>query len=252
MTTFTRLPVTSTNAALSTVPMADIDYFTNYDPTTYEHWLLGGNTDCLTGPSNANVLTPQASVIYAPNSIKLSSPIGSGLLTDLTESAALVRTICCVFKFSATTGNYGVMGSLGVTAENNGGGLFISGTAPSQSLFSTYRGITSSANVGALTAGNWYFVATSMDFSGSSKKIKHLLGGGAGYELATANAYIPPTTGRKTALGNAYGPAPAAIVSPMDFAEFMVFDGRALTLLELQAVYASRKIKLAKRGIVVV
>lgn len=251
-TTFTRLPITASNSQLPVVSRADVDYFTNYDPTTYEHWILGGNSACLTGPVNGNALTPQASVAYATNSIQLSSPIGSGLLTPLEESASLVRTLCCVFKFSVTSGTYGVMGSLGTAADINGGGVFIGGTSPSQLLYSTYRGVTSSVAIGNVTAGNWYFVAVSADFSGATKKLNHLVGGQTGVASTSSSAYIAPTAGRKTALGCAYGPTPAVTVSPMSFAEFMVFDGQALSMAELQAMYASRKAKLAMQGIDVV
>ena len=252
-TTFTRLPVIAINNTLPKILRADTDYLTNFDPSTYEHWLLGESAACLTGPVNGNVLTPQAGVTFSQNFATLSSPIGSGLLTNLSESAALVRTMCCVFRFSTTAaGLYGIMGSLGTFEEYNGGSLFISGTSPNQSVFSTYRGITSSVNLGTITNNMWYFAATSVNFAGTTKQIKHLIGGFPGYEFATAAAYLPPTAGRKTALGCAYGPPPTASVNPMDVAEFMVFDDQALSMADLQAVYASRKAKLAARGIVVV
>ena len=182
----------------------------------------------------------------------LNAVSGNALLSGYSESASTVRTVAVVFRHNTTvSGTQVIFGSLGTAVENNGGALFTSLVGGARKLFSTYRGITSSVDLGiVLVSGNWYFVSTAMDFSGSQKKLSHVIGSFASYQTAVAGTYIPPTAGRKLSVGNAYFEVAAAV--PGDFAECLVFDGQALSVTDLQAVYASRKAKLALRGIAVV
>ena len=252
MNLFTILPIVAPAGSFPTISPSDIEYFVDYEVDSYDHWIFNkGGVANLTGLKQAKVLTAQATPTYSSNYLTISTLSSNALLTDLpNESSTQVDTVCAVVRLATVgAGIQVLLGSLGPTTDTpplNGGGLFVDTGAS----YTTYRGVTSSASAGnSLSAGAWYFVAVSRTFSGSTKYVRTLIGGGSVVEQSSAGPYQPALAGRKIACGNAY--YNSVITNTMDFAEFVVFQ-TAMTSSELLSLYTRRKSQMAVIGITVV
>lgn len=253
MNLFTRLPITLASRLYPAIPEADIDYFTDYEPSAYDHWTFNqGGAGGLVGRKAGKVLTVQSTTpSYSANYLTMTNSVGKGLLTDLMESSNASLTICAVVR-DPTSGASVLktpFGTLDTTAGGGTGGLpFIGGGGAARKVYTSYTGYTASVDTGQLAPDSqWLFLAVSMDFSSAARKLRVLVGGQAGYEVSKANAYRASV--RALALGNGYYTGGTAV--PLDFAEFVPFT-RAMSLADMQAVYARCKARLAVGGIAVV
>jgi hypothetical protein len=246
MSAFFRLPIVAT-ANLGTVPDQYVNLFENYERAAYEHWIFDrGSSDNLIGRVNNRLLTAQATEPnYSAGYLTLPRVNGQALLTDRSDTATAVETLFAVVRASADLGSSSmqIMGSLGATT---GSGIFFHSVAFPKVLRVTARdGMFSNALAGeASNADQWVFVAMARNFSGATKTIKSLRGGGVIYNLSTATGYTP--SAGNIALGNAYTAAAGA--GSMDVAEFGIFT-QALSDADLQSLYARRKRELGRLGI---
>lgn len=206
-------------------PDSDIRYLVPYEPDAYGHWIFNkGDSRGLIDLVAGRALTPQAAApTYSSNYLSVPALLGNALLTDRAETANMTDTVCALIRIGVGTNLQPVIGSMGAGAST-GGSLFFSGTEPSRSLFSTFRGVTNSVVVAATgsPSAKWLFVAFARDFSGTTKVIRQLVGGSALVESSSAGPYVPATAGQFVALGNPYytttaGPA-------VDAAEFIYFS----------------------------
>ena len=250
MTLFTRLPI-SVAASLPILSESDIAYFSGLEDSAYEHWIFDkGGVGGLTGRVKGKVLTVQSDApTYAANSLAMMGSVGKGLLTDLIDAAGAKRTVFAVVQDTIAGTSIKVpFGTLDTTGAGTGGLPFFSGTVPTRGVFTTYKGLTNSANSGAVISNaTWHFLAISLDAASASKSVTTLVGGQAVNVATSAGPYAH--SGRAIALGNGYYLTGHA--SLMNFAEFGVYD-RALTAADLAAVYARSKARMAARGITVV
>jgi hypothetical protein len=252
MNLFTRLPISLASSLYPVIPEADIDYFTDYEPGAYAHWVFNkGGAAGLTDLKAGKVLVPQSDApTYSANYLSMNGAVGKGLLTDLLEPAATKRTMFAVVRepnpaVTQVKVPFGTMDS----SAGTGGLPFLSGSGAARKLFTTYKAVTNSSDTLQLTpASSWLCLAVTLDFSGGTKQVRTLVGGGAGHEATSAVAFAASV--RALALGNGFYATGHA--SPLDFAEFIVFEGRAMSLADMQAVYLRRKAKLAAGGIAVV
>lgn len=250
MTLFSRIPVVSPSKGLATISEADVDYLVDYEPTSYDHWIFSkGSAAGLVGVNAGRSLTPQSAVpTYSANFLTIDGGIGKALLTDMTETADVTRTMCVVVRDPYSGGAIRVPFGTLDSVNNTGGSPFISGSTYPRPMYTTYRNITNSQNTGmTVDKALWLFLAVSIDFSGATKYVRSLVGGQAGIEVTATTAYA--ASANKVAVGNGYYSGAAA--GPMDFAEVITY-AKALTLAELRAVYARRKARLAKLGVAVV
>jgi hypothetical protein len=255
MSIFTRLPITVASA-LPTIPQTDIDTFVSWEPDSYEHWIFDkGNSANLTGLNQGKVLTAQGTApTYAGTSLSLLPTIGNGLLTDKTETANQVGTMFCVFKAPVNWNGFGFLFGTLSTGTGNifGGSPFLASTAGSPRIvFLNDRNLSpASSSPGSVVSDQWYFFAQSRDFNSATKKRLTVIGGAATFDETPTGTYAP-ATGRFIALGNGYYSSGASSLDPTSYAEFGIFD-RALSDVELQALYLRRKSAMAANGITVV
>jgi len=249
MPLFVMLPISVADPSLPVVPLADIDYMSDYDPTSYDHWIFRtGDAQSLTGLNKAKTLALQGDAPgYGANYITLPSAAGDALLTDMQDNANATDTLCVVARFSAPA-NTGINVFAGNLNSTQGGAVFASGAEPGRAAYITERGAYSSTPLGAtMTHDTWYFLAAARDFS-SAQVLRGLVGGAAGVESnASAGAYAPADG--PIGLGNVQFASNAN--NTIDVAEFIVYD-RALSLPDLAAVYAASKQRMAAIGIPVV
>jgi hypothetical protein len=246
MSAFIRLPITSA-ASLGTIPANDIRFFDLYEQGTYDHWIFNRGTPAnLTGRTNGRLLTLQSTApVYSGSFLTLPRVDGQALLTDRDDSATATDTLFAVVRASAdlASNSMQIMGSLGATT---GYGIFFHSTAFPKVLRVTARASVFANDLAGDSSNSavWVFVAMARNFSGATKLITSLRGGGLTYNLSAAATYTP--SAGKISLGNAYTTALGA--GGMDVAEFGIFD-RALTGAELQSLYVRRKREMAKVGI---
>lgn len=246
---FTRMPFTVINSSLTTIPSADVEAFSSLELDSYEQWNFGGNASSLNGLVNNRAMTAQsASPIYFNKYISVSGTFGSALLSPLEEVAGAVDTIAVVARLEADSG--GTVLPFGSLGSSTGGSPFLDGTGGSRTVYVNYRG-PFNANTGLfIPQGSWLFVAISRNFSGSSKTIKVMVGGSTLYEGTGTTAFSPAASGNKISLGNPYLSSGTA-GSVWNFSELVLYQ-RALTPVELSALYTRAKARAAASGITVV
>lgn len=240
-------------ASARKVSLANIQFLTDYDPMSYDHWMFNkGSSLGLTGRKQGKVLTLQAAApSYAADHLTIANTLGNGLLMDLADSATAVDTICAVVRDNATNGIQPILGSLG-TSE--GGGVFFSGSGAARTLYATYRGTTiTSAPLGtAVPVGNYYFIGVSRDFSSGVKRVNMLVGGVGSIALTGSNAYIPAPSPRKLGIGATYFTPAGATSVLVDLAEVPFYTGAFRSLADLEVMYQRAKTRQAGFGIAVV
>jgi hypothetical protein len=256
MSAFIRLD-TFFPSPLGAIPVQDIKFYDIFETSAYEHWIFNqGDSVGLTGRVGGRVLGLQSSAPEYNSEgqaqfITLPIASGSALLTDRVETATAVDTLCCVVRPKANIANFKavLMGS----HQNNapgGGPFFHSVNYPKevrvtyQGLFQNSVGSGSAADAYKVPADAWYFVAVTRDFSGTTKTLRSMIGGGPIVTLTSTNSYSPSPS--PIALGNAYDNRTSA--GQMDFAEFIIFD-RAMSSAELTSLYTRRKRELAALSI---
>lgn len=236
------------------IPESELDYFTDYEPGAYAHWVFNkGGVAGLADLKSGKVLTQQsAAPAYSANYLTLSGAVGNGLLTDLLEPAGTKRTMMVVVREPnpAVTQAKPPFGTMDTTAGGGTGGIpFVTGSGAARKLYTSYLGVTSSSDTLQATPSSlWLSIVVAIDFSGGTKRVRTLVGGGAGHEATSAGTFS--ASSRALALGNGY--YTIGHNSPLDYAEFIVFEGRAMSLADMQAVYLRRKARLAAGGIAVV
>jgi hypothetical protein len=238
------VPVLAANQTLPRVARTDFDYYTDNDPTAYEHWIFDkGNSGNLTGRNRAKVLTPQsASPTHSSNYLSQTNSNGNALLTDLPDVLAATRTAIVVFRAPTLVANRQLFGSYDSTGPS--GGLLILNNA---AVNATYKNIfTSVVNGSTIVAGNWYFAAASIDMSVSPKRLITSIGGQSTTTTDTSGTYVPSAF--TVGLGNTG--FSAANTNALDFAEFAVYDV-ALTAADLATCYTHSKARMLARGITV-
>ncbi|MGF6347899.1 hypothetical protein [Variovorax sp. W2I14] len=250
---FVNAPIPASSRKIS---LADIQFLTDYDPMSYDHWLFNkGSSLDLTGRKQGKALTPQSGApSYSPNYLTIANALGNGLLTDLSETATAVDTMCVVVRDNATNGLQSILGSLGTAGDNSGGGVFFSGSGAARTLFASYRGTTiNSAGLGAPTpAGSHYFVGVSRDFSGGVKRVNMFVGGVASIALTGSNAFAPAPAPRKLGIGSTYIVSAGTPSTSVDFAEAAFYTDVFRSLADLEAMYQKAKVRQAALGIAVV
>lgn len=246
MSAFFRLPIVA-QASLGTVPEQFVNLFEIYELDAYEHWIFDrGSSQNLIGKVNNRMLTAQSTEpTYSASFLTLPRENGKALITDRADSATGIETMFAVVRASAALGSnqMQIMGSLGAST---GFGIFFHSTAFPKVLRITARDTVFANTLAgeASAADQWVFVAMSRDFSGATKTIKSLRGGGVLYNLSSTATYTP--SANNLALGNAY--TTALTGGGMDVAEFGIFS-QALNDAQLQSLYARRKRELARIGI---
>ncbi len=255
MNLFTRLPITLTDTTYPVVSEAEIDYFTDYEPASYEHWIFNkGNSANLIGVNNSKVLTPQAEApVYGTNYLEnLIYPAGKALLTDYADTVNAKDTVCMVVNDSDTSaGIHQLWGNR--VSESVGGSPLFSGVSPLRKLWLGYSGVHGGGIATGLSipsTSSWYFVAVSRNFALTTKTLIGFIGGQTAYSYSGSGTYAPGTA-QVVSLGSPNYTTASIAKSFNKVAEFIIFD-KALTAAEIQAVYLRRKAKLASIGIAVV
>jgi hypothetical protein len=252
MNLFTRLPITLTSSIYPVIPESDIEYLTDFEVGSYDHWIFNrGSAVDLVGRKAGKALTPQSDApTYGAGYLSLSNLAGKGLLSNLQETATGKYTVCAVVRepVAGSTALRVPFGTLDMTAGGTGGMPFMSGAANARKLYTAYTGLGASIDTGqAVPNASWLFIAASFDASVATKQLRTLIGGTAGNTQSPVAAYT--ASPRAVALGNGY--YTGGVAGNLDFADFILFD-RALSMADLQAVYVRRKAKLAVGGIAVV
>lgn len=207
-----------------------------------EHWLFDkGNTDGLTGRLAAGVLTPSAAEpTWAANAVVIPNGL-NGLKTPYHDTAA--QTVTAVVRFNTIVGAAAIVfGALTQNSTEGGGLAYWNPT----NLIALTRGITSSAvkvRPAGIADGVWAFVALSQ--SPTSRTL--MLGGAT--PVTTAGVKTATTIGKKVSLGNAYYNVDGWRQG--QHANELAYFNRALSIPEMEAVYARAKVRAARRGIAV-
>jgi len=245
MSLFQRFGVNVPDPTLFVLANNEVDYLgAQFEIDSYDHWVFSkGNAEGLVGLNNGKLLTLQSSVpadapAFSPSFLTMSTASGKALLSDVVEDASLpAYTVCAIVREPTTiSGIKPIFGTVVASpAANNL--TFVAGSPPSRHFFASYSGATSSRDTGVVsTIGSWYFVATAVDYTGTSKIERTLIGGSAGSQGSGAGPHL--FSGRPIAMGNAY--YATGVAGLMDVAEFIVYK-RALTLDEMGDVALRRK-----------
>nr|WP_319948430.1 hypothetical protein [uncultured Shimia sp.] len=207
------------------------------------HWVFDQHgASGLIGRVASHPLTLQgAAPVYQQNYLTLPGLQGDALLSDTEDTSDIKDTLCLVFRKAAVAG----ISILGGTIDAvSGGAPFLSATQ----MFQTYRGALPSEPTGTVIEANqWYFLAVARDFSGPTKHLRLLLGGQPVVEVSGTGNYVPAPSGRKIAIGNGY--YDSAANSPTDYAEAILFKDHAMSAMELGALHAFSKARMANKGI---
>lgn len=246
---FTMLPTISTKIPVATVAQADIEYLTDYDPSSYEHWIFDkGGAGGLVGRKAGKVLVPQSDAPgYAAAYLSVSPAMGKGLLTDIVESANAEDTICAVVQDSHAGAQLSWLWGNFATGSGGGGAAF-NVASPDRSLHGFYSPVAVSANSGLkIDSTKFYFVAISRSFSGPTKRVRMYVGGLGSLDVTAATTYT--SAARPTVIGNGYHSSTVATTAK-NYAELAAYQ-RFMSTTDLQAVYLRAKARMAARGITV-
>lgn len=248
---FTRLPFSVADSSLPVIPSSDISTYVDVEFGSYEHWSFGVNASSLIGLNNQRSLTVQSvAPSYVSNYVSVSGDSGKGLLSPLGEVAGQVDTLAAIVRLqTSASGGLTPFGSLSPSAAAVGGAVYL--TTGSSVLNATYRGTTiSTVSTGrSLPTNTWLFLAVARNFSGTSKRLRVLVGGSTVFETTGSNAYAPIVSPNTIALGNGYYSGSSGSV--WNFAEFVMFN-EELSATDLSALYTRAKARAAKKGITVV
>lgn len=249
MTMMTILPISTSNLLAPIIQSNDINYLDNYDPGTLEHWIFDrGNISSITGRKNGKVLTPQVAPVYNRSNLTISGALANAIISDYPDSSLAVDTFCMVFKCAAGTIGQSLILSNGTLSTT---GLYISvaGGGVSRTANLSFSGVGYIPNIGAIAAGQYYFIAVARNFSGTTKIVRYIVGGMPAFESIFFNMAYSPNLISNVGLGNTSmsGTDPNSI----SYSEFRIYP-RCLSLIELNAVYVDAKKRAALRGISVV
>ncbi|AQS46554.1 hypothetical protein BMG03_01105 [Thioclava nitratireducens] len=243
---FTILPFAVSNDALPRIPASDISLMGPVELEAYETWAFGNSAASLTGAKSGRMLTPQGSVSYFNDYLRVPLSSANGLVSDVPEIASQTDTMAMVMRFSTLTGSTSAL--LGTINGGTGGGLLLSASAFSHNQ----RGLTGVTQATGISAveGEWRFVAISRDFSAATKTVRILIGGESLFtDDGGTGSYVPAPSGRFLSFGNAYLTSGSTAV--MDIAESAIWR-KALSGDELTTAYQRAKIRMAARGITIV
>lgn len=250
-TIFGRIPVVSNRPGLAVIPGNEIEELVDYEATAWEHWIFDAGASSLAGRVNNRMLVPvSVAPTYAAAHLTIANAANNGLYTGYADTAAAVDTLFGVFRLPANNLLVPLFG--GYSTSTRGRMLFASaGTTAARNTLAQASGTTISNRDTSqpLTTEAWVFAALVCDFSATTKAIRALIGGQAGYAGTGTGSYTPrvsPTNpnnqlvvGRDDYASGAGG--------TLDCAEFGIFN-RALTLAQLGDLYMRCKARQAARG----
>lgn len=248
---FTRLPFVVNDADLPVIPASDIRTFVDYevDSAPYDHWLLSGSSEALTGKVAGRMLTPQSvSPIYLSTHTVIDGHIGKGLLTDLTDSAA--QSMAIIIKRPANM-PAGLQLLFGALDSGTGSAGYFEDIGAGDTMTCNLRGWGGSFTKPSLrlpgVTGDWLFLALS-ESSGSGSSTGIVFAGGSpdGNSAALTMPVNKTVTGRKLGLGNAF--LAGGLGLNLEVAEFVLWN-RAISLVELGDIYSRAKKRMAGRGL---
>ena len=244
---FTMLPFAVSNAALPQLAATDYELLVNYEPDAWGHWNFGTSSASLTDLTQGKSLTLAGTApTYNSTGVVVAGGLNSGLLSDLADGTE--RTLCAVVKIPDLSSFLGanVAGNVG-TSE--GFGMFVHKSSGQYGILPIVRGgtgITGDTFAG-LNVGDYVFLAISYTQTGSNK-LNKFFGGKLSSSITSATAKTASAV--KMAFGNVQY-STSSYHAPLEISEGILYD-RALSLIEIAAVYARSKTRMATRGITVV
>lgn len=253
---FLRLPFSVPDGSLPVISASDVELYIPYEveSSPYDHWILKGSSASLVGLKSGRVLTPQSTLpTYQPGYLNMTSEVGKALLTDMTDAAA--QTVVVILKRPVLPINSevqilaGAIDTVGSGAASTGSGIYVQGTT-SASLTLNIRGgsgLLLTTAPGAV--GDWTMVAFGEQSDATSLAGTSYAGGAATNKTTSWPGVAKRVSTRKIAIGNGY--YGSGVISALSIAEVLLYD-RALSVAELDAVYARAKVRMASRGLTLV
>ena len=250
---FLRLPFAVADLSLPKISAADVEQYVPYEveSSPYEHWILKGAGSSLVGLKNGRALTPQSTLpIYQPGYVDITSEIGKALLTDMTDAAA--QTLVLIMKRPTLPVNSevqiigGAIDTVGSGVTSTGSGMYAQGTTPT-SLTLNIRGgsgLLLTNTPGAV--GDWMMAAFAEQSDATALSGTSYAGGASTNKTTSWAGTSKRVSTRKIAVGNGY--YGSGMITTLSLAEVILYD-RALSVAELDAVYARAKARMESRGL---
>lgn len=241
---FTVLPIAVSNPDLPVIPSGDVEYLSDLEMSSADHWIFGNNSQSLTGMVSGTSLTemdPGSPPTFGGNYVSISSAQNKGLASVFPANSA-EGTVCAVYRPTDSTGLRSVFAGGAPNPDGTGFYLFhgtskdlrgqVAGKTPGQLLPSPAIPVI---------GGQWQFVCMSRRVADT------LIGSGSNIQVFAQTGNYTPSS-KPIALGA--GAHNVSTDLPIEFAEFIIFD-RGLNEAELIEVYERSMSRMAARGIAI-
>lgn len=243
--TFLYHPYPVSRTDLPSINIDDADFLIGdpYEDDAEGHWLFGTDSGSLVSRQSADTLTLQSTAPTYFSNYLTTAGFGNALLTPYDD--ALAQTMCIVIQRPAAGGNKIICGAF--RDESEGSGIYQAGsttTGPKMRVWN--HSAMDIAWPSGLDVGEWCFLALSENFP-TAKEEKSYIGGQTATQVTTGTSKTPATTETKIAIGNAYFNTYSA-QTDVNVAEFIYFAS-ALSVAQLDAVYARSRTRMENRGI---